>query len=241
MFRKLCGIRALQNVVVVTNRWGEANAKIDGKHEEELMRGSDFFKPALVRGAQMARHENTVLSAEKIIRLILGNHPLPLRIQEELVKENKSISETGAGEELNRVLHAQIKKHQEEMFMLREKMERATKDKDEEVRRGLEREIEGLREEVIRASENEKARMREKINNLSDTINRPGVLSMIEPFIQVLARLLRMVLAAIGSFIPVLLQLLSLSFHLLRMVLTTVGFFLRVLLQLLFLVLLLSR
>ena len=238
MFRKLCGIRALRNVVVVTNKWGEVDARIDSKREEELVRGSDFFKPALVRGAQMARHENTVLSAEKIIRLVLGNHPLPLRIQEELVKENKSISETGAGEELNRVLHAQIKKHQEEMFILREKMERATKDKGEEVRRGLERE---LQEKVVRASETEKARMREKINNLSDTINRPGVLSMIGLFVQVLARLLRMVLATIGSSIPVLLQLLSLSFHLLSMVLATVGFFVRVLPQLLFLVLLLLR
>jgi hypothetical protein len=98
----------------------------------------------------MARHENTVPSGETIIRLILNNHPLPLRIQEELVTEHKDISETGAGEELNREINVQIRRHQEEMRMLRDEMQQAIKDKDEETKRELEIESRRMQKEIER-------------------------------------------------------------------------------------------
>ena len=109
MFQKLCGDNALRNVVIVTNMWEGVSARICmNRREAVLMEGDDFFKPVLDKGARMARHESTVLSAEKIIRLILGNQRrLPLRIQEELVEENEAISGTGAGEELNQELAVQ--------------------------------------------------------------------------------------------------------------------------------------
>lgn len=210
MFRKLCGDDALKNVVIVTNMWGQVNLEVGNQREAELMREDDFFKPVLDKGARTARHENIVLSAQKIIRLILGNHPVPLRIQEELVREQKIISETSAGEELNRVIGTQIKKHQEEMRVLREEMEQAMKDKDEEVRKALEDELKGLQGKVeglqedrerlesdykrrianlrgtIRASEKEKAEMREEIDKLSDILNKPGIFSRIRSFVGIL-------------------------------------------------------
>ena len=190
VFQKLCGDDALRSVVIVTNVWEEVNPDVGNQREAELMTEADFFKPVLSQGARMVRHESTILSAEKIIRLILGNQrTLPLRIQEELVKENKSISETAAGKELSRVLIAQTEKHQEQTRALREEMEQALNDKDE-VRRGLEDkvkwlegEIEGLQKDrrsliskyerriadIIRDSERQKARMRKKIESLSST------------------------------------------------------------------------
>ena len=192
MFRKLCGDNVLKNVVIVTNMWEEVDPDVGNKREAELKTEDDFFKPVLDKRARMARHDNTVSSAETIIRLILGNHPLPLRIQEELVKEHKIISETSAGEELNQLLNAQIKKHEEGMRKLKEEMEQAMRDKDEEVRRELEEEMKGLvgkveklrndREKLvsdykrriatlkgtIRASEKERAEMREEINKLKE-------------------------------------------------------------------------
>lgn len=150
MFRKLCGDSALRNVIIVTNMWGEVDPQIGDAREAELAREDLFFKPVLDKGAQMVRHENTIPSAEAIIRLVLGNHPLPLRIQEELVNEHKDISETGAGEELNREINAQIRRHQEEMRMLREEMELAMKNKDEETRRELELETQRMQREIER-------------------------------------------------------------------------------------------
>ena len=153
MFRNLCGERALRNVVIVTNMWGGVEPEVGEAREAELKTDDIFFKPALERGAKMARHENTVPSAEAIIRLLINNHPSPLLIQKELVDERKDIAETSAGEELNRELNAQIKVHQEEMRTLTEEMEQATKDKDEETRNELEIETKRMREEVERFEE----------------------------------------------------------------------------------------
>ena len=150
MFRKLCGDDILQNVVIVTNMWGEVEPQIGGEREAELMREDIFFKPVLDKGAQMARHDNTTSSTTNIIRLMLGNNPLPLRIQEELIDEHKDISETSAGEELNREINAQIRRHKEEIRLLREEMERAINDKDKEARKELEIETKRMQKEITR-------------------------------------------------------------------------------------------
>jgi hypothetical protein len=157
MFRKLCGDSTLRNVVIVTNMWGLTSPQAGEAREAELMKKDFFFKPALERGARMARHENTVSSAENIIRLILNREPLPLHIQRELVDEHKEITQTRAGQEINRELNAQARKHKEEIQVLKEEMEQAANDKDEETRR--EREIETRRmEERMERFENDARR-----------------------------------------------------------------------------------
>ena len=150
MFRKLCGGNTLKNVVIVTNMWGEVDPQIGDEREAELKGEDIFFKPVLDQDAKMARHENTIPSAESIIRLILDNHPLPLRIQEELVDEHMDISETGAGEELNQEINAKIRRIQQEMHSLKEEIEQARKEKDEQTRRELEIEIKVMQREIER-------------------------------------------------------------------------------------------
>jgi hypothetical protein len=150
MFRKLCGDTTLRNVIIVTNMWGVVDPHVGEAREAELIREEMFFKPVLDKGAQMARHENTVPSAERIIRLILNNDPLPLQIQMELVEEGKDISETSAGEELTRELNAQIKKYKEEVRTLKEEMKQAIKDKEEEFRGELETETKKMQREIAR-------------------------------------------------------------------------------------------
>jgi len=148
MFRKLCGDSTLRNVVIVTNMWGDVDPHVGDAREAELMREDNFFKPVLDKGARMARHSNTIASARDIIRLVLDNRPLPLRIQVELVNERKDISKTGACEELNRELNDETRKHQEEMRILKGEIERAMRDKDEETRRELERQNRRIQKEV---------------------------------------------------------------------------------------------
>ena len=43
-----------------------------------------FFKSALAKGASLKRHENTPVSAYKILQTIINNHSLLLQIQREL-------------------------------------------------------------------------------------------------------------------------------------------------------------
>ena len=158
MFRELCGESSLKNVVIVTNMWEGIDRQVGERRQIELMSKANFFEPLLRGGGRMARHENAVASAQEILRLVLYNRPLPLRIQEELVDEKKDITETGAGEEVNRELNAQIKKHKEEMNALKEQMKQAIKDKDEETRRELGEECKWMQDEVERL-ENDAKRM----------------------------------------------------------------------------------
>jgi len=74
MFRRLCGDDGLKKVVIVTNRWGEVARQVGKAREAELAGEDMLFKLAMDRGARMASHDNTVSSAEKILRLILRNH-----------------------------------------------------------------------------------------------------------------------------------------------------------------------
>ena len=150
MFKGLCGERALQNVVIVTNMWGEVSSRIGDLREAELMSDDMFFKPVLDKGARMARHDKTISSAQRILRHLLNNPLLPLRIQEELVDEGKGLSETGVGEELNRELTALIRKHQQEMQALWADIQQAMREKDVETVGELEIEARALMVQIKR-------------------------------------------------------------------------------------------
>ena len=148
MFRELCGDTTLKNVILVTNMWGEVSRDIGEAREDELT--SDFFKPVLDKGAQMARHHNTAQSAHGIIQRIMKNRPVALQIQRELVDEHKDIVDTAAGGVINQELKEQIRKHQVELRMVQEEMMQAMKERDEEARQELEEESRKLQEEMER-------------------------------------------------------------------------------------------
>lgn len=141
----MCGDQALCNVVIVTSMWEKVTREVGDAREQELE--SDFFKPALDKGAQFLRHEDTTESTHKIIRAILGKERVPLRIQEEIADEGKQIDETIAGKELRRELDEQVKKRREQLQDLQEMLNETEAD-DGETRRELEQEVSKLREEL---------------------------------------------------------------------------------------------
>jgi hypothetical protein len=106
VFQKICGKRALQNVVIVTNMWGDVDPRIGNTREAELMKD---FKPVLDGGAKMTRHNETLSSAQRIIQLFFKKYShLPLRIQKELVDEGKNVYDTDANRELKWGLTARL-------------------------------------------------------------------------------------------------------------------------------------
>ena len=148
MFRKLCGDETLKNVVLVTNMWSEVSPEV-GKDREKQLSG-DFFKPVLDLGARMVSHHDTVESAHGIIRGILKNHPAALRIQKEVVDENKDIINTAAGEAVSEELDKQMKEHQAELKKVQEDMAQAIKDNDERAKRELEEDRKKLQAQMDR-------------------------------------------------------------------------------------------
>ena len=146
MFRKLCGESTLKNVVLVTNMWGKVEQDVGEAREQEL--ADEYFKPALDKNAQLARHHNTTQSSHDIIRLIMKNNPTPLLIQRELVDEGKNIKDTAAGEAVDEALSMLIRRHEAEMRALRAEMRQALAEKDEETRKELEEENRKVKEQL---------------------------------------------------------------------------------------------
>ena len=94
----------MSNVVIVTNMWTGDSQDINEAREKEL--SNTFLRPALDKGAQMVRHNNTVESVHDILRMIVKNQPIMLQIQRELVDEGRDIVDTAAED-----LRGEIRKH----------------------------------------------------------------------------------------------------------------------------------
>ena len=146
MFRELCGDTTLKNVVLVTNMWDDVSRDAGESREKEL--STNFFKPALDKGARMARHHNTERSARDVVRMIMKNRHVVLQIQRELVDERRDITRTSAGEIINRELNELIRRHQASLNEIQEGMRQALREKDEETRQELEEEKRKLQEEM---------------------------------------------------------------------------------------------
>ena len=151
VFRELCGETSLKNVILVTNMWGEVSVDVGESREREL--ASEFLKPALDKGAQMARHHNNEQSAHDVIRRIMNNHPAALQIQRELVDQHKDISNTAAGGAIDVELEEVKRKHEAEMKKAQEEKDRVLKEKEEEARRKKEEETRRQEEEMRRLRE----------------------------------------------------------------------------------------
>jgi hypothetical protein len=151
LFRELCGVPSVRNVVIATNMWEDVNTEKGEAREQELAKEEKFFKPALDNGAKMHRHDNTLESAQAIVHQIIGNQSIPLLIQRELVDQGLSLLETAAGKELNRELTEQARKQREELHQIESEMLAAIKAKDEETRKVLEAEHKKIEAELERA------------------------------------------------------------------------------------------
>ena len=173
MFRELYGDSTLRNVVFDTNMWGDVSREDGEERERELI--TNFFKTALDKGAQIARHYNTVQSAHDIIRRIIKNQPVPLQIQREFVDEGKDILKTTVGEAINGELNEQIQRHQAEPEAVKSEMKKALQEKDEETRRELEKETRKLQEQIDRTrvhSETVTSRYNEERRRMEEEIRR---------------------------------------------------------------------
>ncbi|PCH42115.1 hypothetical protein WOLCODRAFT_137708 [Wolfiporia cocos MD-104 SS10] len=113
LFMKICGEEAMKNVMIVTNMWNNVEQPVGEAREEELR--TRFFQDAVLHHARMSRHNDTRESAHQILKSMLANQAEVLRVQTEMVDENKTVLETGAGVELERELNALAEKHERAM------------------------------------------------------------------------------------------------------------------------------
>jgi hypothetical protein len=153
IFRQLCGEDTLKNVIIVTNMWSKVTEEEGASRESELKTNKKYFAPALQAGARMARHRGDMESATAILRLIVDNIPLVLKIQTQVVDEGLQIRDTAAGQVLFKALLEKHAKQQKELAeMLREVVGAGEKAREElqlQIQ-DQEEELQRLREEVAK-------------------------------------------------------------------------------------------
>ena len=130
MFRELCGEKTLRNIVLVTNMWGLVTSNQRGVAREQQPKDK-YFKAAIEEGAKQCRYNYDLESGQAILREILGNELVVLKIQEELVDEGKNIGNTGAMTELKRGILEVEGDYKREIKELEENMQKAEETRQE--------------------------------------------------------------------------------------------------------------
>lgn len=139
MFKKLCGDDYFKNVILATTMWGnleggELTPEVGERREEELVENKAFWGFMMDRGSRISRHSGTRDSALAIVSSLIGLPSRPvLDIQREMVDENKKVSDTAAGMEVQRELLAVQAKHKSDIAELAKSHEEALKNRDEEL------------------------------------------------------------------------------------------------------------
>ncbi|KAG9764077.1 hypothetical protein KCU73_g1120, partial [Aureobasidium melanogenum] len=126
MFRKLCGDESLQTVVLGTTMWANVKDDIGDRRLQELQNTAEFWGDMTAKGSRVFRHDDSGASAMKLISYILDQRKTTvLQIQRQMVDEGKSLDETSAGEELEKVLLQQREQFEKRLKEAREEMEEA--------------------------------------------------------------------------------------------------------------------
>ncbi len=119
LFQKLCGAESFKNVVVLTTFWDQVSPAVGGEREEELR--SNFFKTIVDGGGRFMRHDrnNAASSSHAVLSYIISEMaPVVTQIQTEMGAEHKSLADTAAHAELERVAAAHAQQHAEEVARL---------------------------------------------------------------------------------------------------------------------------
>ncbi|KAJ8472795.1 hypothetical protein ONZ45_g16529 [Pleurotus djamor] len=99
VFRKLCGAPALSNVILTTTFWDQVDDATGRLREAEL--GSNYWRSMIVAGSRVSHFRHSYESAWGTVgQFQYVPQPRPLLIQQEMVIQGKSLSQTSAGSAL---------------------------------------------------------------------------------------------------------------------------------------------
>jgi hypothetical protein len=138
IFQKMCGQSSFPSIMLVSTMWEELPHERDGtsigEHREAELRRNDRFWGAMEKGgSRIARHDGTPNSARAIISNMINQKKVVLDIQRQMVDQNLPLDKTVAGEFLEQEFAQVRKQHEDELRELKESMEAATKEKDQEL------------------------------------------------------------------------------------------------------------
>lgn len=155
MFKELCGDDAYKHVVLSTSMWGKEYSSISVDRESELKDENSFWGLINSPGNPIMRWDNDRASALSIVDHLLKdrveNGPVALRIQRELVDENRELERTSAGQRISKDLAEAKRKWAAEIEQLREEHQQAMKERDRDRAERLQKKEEDLQDKLKKA------------------------------------------------------------------------------------------
>ena len=144
MFHKLCGEDALQDVVLVTTKWGEIRKEVGEQREKRLK--ETHWKTMIDHGSQIRRYNCSYDSAWEIVNLIRKKEKtdLPIQVQKELVDLQKRLPQTEAGDALRNSLKTLLAEQKETLQRLKNSPD--LREEYEEAERQLRSTLEQIRD-----------------------------------------------------------------------------------------------
>lgn len=163
MFRELCGENPLKNVILVTTGWRTAAAagtlSQATKNECQLRTEPKFWANMIKRGSDIKKFEDTRESALEIIFSLVDRKPAVLKIQKELVDENRNLVDTSAGHALNEEIKRLEEQYRRELLELTRQIEEAKAIQDKEL------------QEALAEAKEERERLKEDARHAQDELN----------------------------------------------------------------------
>ena len=115
MFNEVLGTEEMSHCRLVTTKWSLQAEDVSKDRERELCEKEEFWKPLIDAGAKTVRFNDSQQSALEIIApLVQGDAFEPLLV-DEMVRKNKTLSQTRAGEMVNDDIEEATKAHKAEI------------------------------------------------------------------------------------------------------------------------------
>lgn len=169
MFKKLCGEKVYQSVVLTTTMWSKVTPEQGAMRERELVETNGFWGLMCQRGSHVFRYLDTQASARELVGYILSLHmQATLAIQDEIVNQGHEIDETAAAHELNADIIRERKQHMADLATAREEMRQAMLEHDEELERHYKSEMDNLQSKIRKTE----AEQRKLTQTLADVDKR---------------------------------------------------------------------
>lgn len=136
IFRELCGENgqsAMACVALVTTFWGGESKENGDRREQQLKTSSSFWSQIIAKGGKVFRHDQGVLSGQRIISYLVGRKErMTLEIQRDMVDRGKKLEDTGAGRVVQEELNRLKAEHARELKRIQDEWKEALNTKDEE-------------------------------------------------------------------------------------------------------------
>lgn len=95
IMKRVCGGKALKNVLLVTSRWNEVEEETGADREHQLR--DEFWAYMLAHGSCVSRFHGDRPSAISLVSQLLMKDSVVLRLQHEIIDEGKKLNMTSAG------------------------------------------------------------------------------------------------------------------------------------------------